>query len=220
LSGNAAFDVVAAAAGGGTGALAATAAEAKNLSLYNFAMTSSAGNFTITEGAGASLKTATVTLLGVGNDPANLSTINTELAAVGITDVTAVATGTAGTYSLQGSGAAFKASATAGAAVTAATAPATGGGSLAAINQISAAVQALGTVQGSVGAGENDLNYAIGLANSQITNFSASESSIRDANVATEAANLTKAQVLEQASVAAMAQANSAPQAILSLLKS
>ena len=38
--------------------------------------------------------------------------------------------------------------------------------------------------------------------------------------IATEAANLTKAQVLEQASVAAMAQANSAPQVILSLLKS
>jgi flagellin len=70
-----------------------------------------------------------------------------------------------------------------------------------------------------VGAGENDLNYAIGLANSQITNFSSAESGIRDADVASEAANLTKAQVLEQASVAAMAQANSAPQAILSLLK-
>ena len=63
------------------------------------------------------------------------------------------------------------------------------------------------------------MNYAIGLANSQITNFSSAESGIRDANVAVEAANLTKAQVLEQASVAAMAQANSAPQAILSLLK-
>jgi len=93
-------------------------------------------------------------------------------------------------------------------------------GPTAAINAVTAAVQLLGQVQGAVGAGENDLNYAIGLANSQITNFSATESSIRDADVATEAANLTKAQVLEQASVAAMAQANSAPQVILSLLKS
>jgi len=42
---------------------------------------------------------------------------------------------------------------------------------------------------------------------------------IRDADVAAEAANLTKAQVLQQASLAAMAQANSAPQAVLSLLK-
>jgi len=52
-------------------------------------------------------------------------------------------------------------------------------------------------VQGRVGAGENTLNYGISLANSQITGFSAAESGIRDANMATEAANLTKAQVLE-----------------------
>jgi flagellin len=45
------------------------------------------------------------------------------------------------------------------------------------------------------------------------------ESDIRDADVATEAANLTQAQVLEQASVAAMAQANATPQAILKLLQ-
>ena len=89
----------------------------------------------------------------------------------------------------------------------------------AAIAAINSAIQTLGSVQGTVGAGENKLQYAINLANSQITNFSAADSRIRDADVATEAANLTKAQVLEQASVAAMAQANSAPQAILSLLK-
>jgi flagellin len=76
----------------------------------------------------------------------------------------------------------------------------------------------LGKVQAAVGAGENKLQYAIDLANSQITNVSSAESNIRDADVATEAANLTKSQVLEQASVAAMAQANSAPQAVLKLL--
>jgi len=90
---------------------------------------------------------------------------------------------------------------------------------LAAVTAINSALQALGSVQGAVGAGENDLNYAIGLANSQITNFSSAESQIRDADIATEAANLTKAQVLQQASVAAMAQANAAPQAVLKLLQ-
>jgi flagellin len=90
---------------------------------------------------------------------------------------------------------------------------------LAAITSINTAIQNLGTVQGAVGAGENDLNYAIGLANSQITNFSSAESQIRDADIATEAANLTKAQVMQQASVAAMAQANAAPQAVLKLLQ-
>ena len=84
---------------------------------------------------------------------------------------------------------------------------------------LSTAISNLGLTQGIVGAGENKLNYAITLAQSQITNFSAAESGIKDADVAAEAANLTKAQVLQQASLAALAQANSAPQAVLSLLK-
>lgn len=93
------------------------------------------------------------------------------------------------------------------------------GSALSALTAIGAAVQLLGQVQGKVGAGENTLQYAIDLANSQITNFSSAESNIRDANIATEAANLTKAQVLQQSSIAAMAQANSAPQALLKLLQ-
>jgi flagellin len=95
----------------------------------------------------------------------------------------------------------------------------TQGHALQAITDITAAVQSLGLTQGSVGTGENALNYSISLAQSQIVNDSASESSIRDANIAAEAANLTKSQVLEQSSVAALAQANAAPQALLKLLQ-
>jgi len=92
-------------------------------------------------------------------------------------------------------------------------------GALQAVVAVGSAVKQLGTAQAAVGKGENQLNYAIHLANSQITNFSAAQSDLRDANVAQQAANLTKAQVLQQASIAAMAQANSAPQAILTLLR-
>src|SRR5579871_101672 len=92
-------------------------------------------------------------------------------------------------------------------------------GAQAAVTAITNAVGALGTAQAAVGKGENVLNYAISLAQSQITNFSSAEAQIRDANVAAQAANLTKAQVLQQASIAAMAQANSAPQAVLTLLR-
>ena len=84
---------------------------------------------------------------------------------------------------------------------------------------VAAAITTLGSAQAAVGKGQNQLNYAIGLAQSQISNFSAAESRIRDADVASEAANLTKAQVLQQASMAAMAQANSAPQAVMALLR-
>jgi flagellin-like hook-associated protein FlgL len=92
-------------------------------------------------------------------------------------------------------------------------------GAQAAVSAITEAVQALGSAQAAIGKGQNQLGYAIGLAQSQITNFSAAEAQIRDADVAMQAANLTKAQVLQQASMAAMAQANSAPQAVLTLLR-
>ena len=89
----------------------------------------------------------------------------------------------------------------------------------ASIGAVQKAVSALGLVQGKIGTAQNKLGYAIQLAQSQITSFSAAESRIRDADVAQEAANLTKAQVLQQASLAALGQANSAPQAVLSLLR-
>ena len=151
---------------------------------------------------------------------AAVASLNSQLQAGGINDVTA-ALDTAGAFkiSLQ-SATTFSTNTLVNATSTAFVgASGAGNGALNAINAIDAAVQNLGKVQGIVGTGENKLQYAINLANSQITNFSAAESRIRDADVAKEASNLTKAQVLQQASVAAMAQANSAPQAILALLK-
>lgn len=89
-----------------------------------------------------------------------------------------------------------------------------------AVTALAGAVAALGQAQAVIGRGENQFNYAINLAQSQSTNLASAESRIRDADLATEAANLTKAQILMQAGVAALAQANSAPQQVLSLLKS
>ena len=82
---------------------------------------------------------------------------------------------------------------------------------LTAVTSIASAVTKLGAAQAAVGRGQNQLNYAQTLAQSQISSFSAAQSRIRDADVAAEAANLTKAQVLQQA--------NSAPQAVLALLR-
>jgi len=104
-----------------------------------------------------------------------------------------------------------------GAATTASIA--TLGGAQAAVTAVTAAVASLGSAQATIGKGENQLAYAVNLAQSQITNISAAQSQIRDANVAQQAANLTKASVLQQSTIAAMAQANQEPQAVLSLLK-
>ncbi|MCC7237506.1 MAG: hypothetical protein IT163_19520 [Bryobacterales bacterium] len=89
----------------------------------------------------------------------------------------------------------------------------------AAVNALAAAVANLGKVQAVVGRGQNQFNYAVNLASTQLTNLAASESRIRDADLAAEAANLTRAQILQQAGIAALSQANSAPQAVLSLLR-
>jgi flagellin len=90
---------------------------------------------------------------------------------------------------------------------------------LSALAAINDAVDSLGAAQSVVGKAENQLNYAIDLSQSEVTNFSSAESRIRDTDVAADAANLTKAQILSQASLSAMAQANSSAQAVLALLK-
>jgi flagellin len=92
-------------------------------------------------------------------------------------------------------------------------------GSLAALDALKAAVASVGVVQGTVGAGENQLQQAVDLATSQITSFQAAESRVRDADVAQEASNMSRNTVLQQAGVAALAQANQSSQAVLSLLR-
>jgi flagellin len=89
----------------------------------------------------------------------------------------------------------------------------------AAITTIRDAVKTLGTIQGTVGAGQNNLSQAIDLASAQITNYKAAESSIRDADIATEASNLARLNTLQQAGFAALSQANQSSQSVLSLLR-
>jgi len=92
-------------------------------------------------------------------------------------------------------------------------------GATAAVTALADAVAKLGDAQAVVGRGQNQFNYAVNLAQSQLTNIASAESRIRDADLAAEAANLTKAQIVLQAGIAALAQANSAPQAVLALLR-
>jgi flagellin len=106
-------------------------------------------------------------------------------------------------------------------ATTATGGTSTGGalGAKDALDKLQTAIANLGKVQGKVGAGQNNLAQAIDLASSQVTNFQAAESRIRDADVASESSDLARLTVLQQAGVAALAQANQSNQAVLSLLK-
>jgi flagellin len=225
FGGTRAFSVTTGASASG---LATAAAGVQNTGVYNF--TSGAG--IVSQDVAQTLTfqnangTALVTLANGATLAQSLASINAQTQSLGIYAVT----GETGSVSLQSQDTfSVTASSTAtsgvmgGASSISITAPDTSasvtGNAQAALNLVTTAVTNLGLVQGTVGAGENLLNYAINLAQSQITNFSATESQIRDADVAAEAANLTKAQVLQQAGIAAMAQANSAPQAVLALLR-
>jgi flagellin len=238
-----AFTVGTAAATAGTSTTTG-ADNAVNTSQYNVQTTAGAyaggppvvltGNDTFTLSNGT--HSANVSLATGDTVATDVNTINATLAAAGITNVSALANGAGTGISFQGSvnfslvdttnaagGASplFGAAAAGNVAVTAATGGGTAGtDATAAIAAISSAVQALGLVQGKVGTGENQLNFAINLANSQISSFSNAESSIKDVDVAAAASNLSKEQILQQSSVAALVQANAIPQAVLSLLKS
>jgi flagellin len=89
----------------------------------------------------------------------------------------------------------------------------------AAVTAIASAVGTLGTAQGNVGALENRLQFAVGLAQSQQTNNTSAESRLRDANVAAESANMTRYNILTQSGVAALAQANQTSSSVLQLLR-
>ena len=88
-----------------------------------------------------------------------------------------------------------------------------------AISSIQTAIGTLGTVQGRAGAAMNRLSFAISQAQTMSVSVRASESRIRDANIAEEAASLTKFNILTQSGLAALSQANSSSQSVLQLLR-
>ena len=90
---------------------------------------------------------------------------------------------------------------------------------VAAQTALQTAIGTLGTAQGRVGAAMNRLQYAISQAQTMSVSVSAAESRIRDADMAQEAANLTKYNVLQQTGLAALAQANNSNSAVLALLR-
>ena len=94
----------------------------------------------------------------------------------------------------------------------------TAAGAATAVGAVTTAVSTVGAVVGNVGAIQNRLQYAVGLAQSQVVNKKAAESRIRDANVAEESANLTRYQILTQSGIASLAQANQSSSAVLKLL--
>jgi flagellin len=88
-----------------------------------------------------------------------------------------------------------------------------------AITSIDAALSQVNTARASLGSTQNRLETTVKDLKNNVENLSASRSRIQDADFASETANLAKSQILQQAGMAMLAQANQLPQQVLSLLR-
>ena len=86
------------------------------------------------------------------------------------------------------------------------------------ISAVDLAIQNVAQQRGDLGAYQNRLAFNIGANENTIENITASESSIRDADIVAEVSSFTRSQILVQSGTALLAQANVLPQNALSLL--
>ncbi|MES2489344.1 MAG: flagellin [Pseudomonadota bacterium] len=95
----------------------------------------------------------------------------------------------------------------------------TSAGATLAMTQMDAALNDVNTARGNLGAYQSRFASVVSNLQTTSTNLSAARSRITDADFAQETANMTRAQILQQAGTAMVAQANSAPQGVLKLLQ-
>jgi flagellin len=89
----------------------------------------------------------------------------------------------------------------------------------AAISALDIALTSVNTLRADLGAKANRLEHALNNQENQEQNMQAAESVIRDADFAAETTNFTRNQIIQQSSTAMLAQANTIPQSVLSLLQ-
>lgn len=194
------------------GTLTLTQADGKDIRIKDYANT------------GGSSGTATMTVTGA-------STVGVTLSA-GSQDSTVVA-GTvsfssSSTYSVstsQGDGTGgiligtANASVSASASYVSAVDIGTATGAQAAIDVIDAALAKVNSIRGDLGAVQSRFESTISSLQSISENLSGAKSRIQDADFAQETAELTRSQILQQAGIAMLAQANALPQSVLTLLR-
>ena len=84
---------------------------------------------------------------------------------------------------------------------------------------IDSAIATINTQRAKIGAGINQMTYAVDNLSNVAANTAASRSTIMDTDYATASTQLSKTQIIQQAATAMLAQANQQPQSVLSLLK-
>jgi flagellin len=89
----------------------------------------------------------------------------------------------------------------------------------AALTALDAAIETVSTERAGLGAVQNRLEHKINNLNTNVENLTASESRIRDTDMALEMVSFTRSQILSQAGTAMLAQANTGAQGVLQLLR-
>jgi flagellin len=201
------------AAASGTG-LILTAADGSDIQIAQTATTGGLGTITAFDpsaanGAGAALAGAANVAVGVaganvlGSGQLSLSAgENIQVGGTGLADIGYAA---AGTITATGTLAGKNVLTVAGANAT--------------IQAVDSALQTVSGFQSQLGAIQNRFTAAVSNLQSTAQNLTQSRSTIQDADFAAETANLTQSQVLEQAGISVLAQANQQPQLILKLLQ-
>mgnify|MGYP000190309136 CR=1 FL=1 len=131
------------------------------------------------------------------------------------TDVVTISTGSLATISTASGGAAS----TLSTYVTTAATTVTQAVFQSITSAVSTYITALDTQRGLLGATQNQMEYSVNNITELSANLSSARSRVVDTDYATETAQLTKGQILQQAATAMLAQANQMPNVILSLLK-
>ena len=87
------------------------------------------------------------------------------------------------------------------------------------MSSLDGAIQTLNSRRGTLGAAQNRLEHTINSLGVAVENLTASESRIRDADISELSSDLVASNILQQAGVSVLAQANQTPQAVLQLLQ-
>lgn len=187
-----------------TGQVALSAADGRNITVVtkNAGTKSGLGTVAATEGTAVTATTQSKVTLS-SSSSAGITIANTTAAGLTAAGLTAGYTA---------------ATATAGAGVSSLTLT-TAAGSQAALTTLDTAINTITDSRAAMGAYQNRLTAAISNLETTSMNLSASRSRILDTDYAKETTNLAKAQIIQQAATAMLAQANQSGQSVLALLK-
>ena len=184
-----------------TGAVALAAADGRNIDVTTKAASTAANTGLGSGGAATVVTRSSISLSSSSSAGINLSAGNTDgVAKAGLTSASTAATSQSG----------------AGVSALNLT---TAAGSLAALATVDAAIGTINSTRAALGAFQARFTSVVASLATTGENLTASRSRVQDADYAAETANLSRAQILQQAGTAMVAQANQLPQGVLALLR-